>query len=173
MKEKIDHEVLFNFYFHADLLEEAFAEFKKEPKPLNALTLNLWLHTQFHHYEDIARSLPRVLTRIKSQEGDSLESEAKFEIKDSDLSIEKHPLLYSFLNRSFQSKQQFRKIGKQSTKEFWELQKEIKEKHKGPHLSLLEEYAKKVIRFNNELELKLIEYFGFNYKLKIQLDHIQ
>lgn len=173
MKEKIDHEVLYNFYFHSDLLEKAFAEYKKDPKALNALNLNFWLQTVFNTYEDIAKSLPRVLARIKLPEVEGSEIEFKYELRGSELSLEKDPFLQSILNRTIQNKQNFRKTGRQNTKDFWELQKEIRENAKGPHLSLLEEYAKKVIRFNNEVELELIEYFGFNYKLKINPDYIQ
>ncbi|EQA46595.1 hypothetical protein LEP1GSC050_0447 [Leptospira broomii serovar Hurstbridge str. 5399] len=172
MKEKSDYEILYYFYLHSDLIEEAWTEYKSNPSPLRALNLNSWILTSFNIYDDISRMLPAVLSRSKPQNPSSEENESAYELKRIKLSIQMNPLLLSIRNRSFYSKQGNKKAGGQNGRYFWELQKELTANGKGTSINLLEESAKEVIRFNNELELDLIEYYGFNYRKKLNIDAI-
>ncbi|PJZ69479.1 hypothetical protein CH373_15415 [Leptospira perolatii] len=170
MKAKTDGEVLLHFYTHSDFLEETWAEYKNSVTVLKALNLNIWTFASFIIYEDISRQLPNVIKRNKSDSEQPSEFEFEYTLKKADITIQAEPELFYVFSRIFEGKQIQKKVLGKQNHQFWELHKEFLEEDKGRMTLLLEDFAKKVIRFNNELELELIEYYGFNYRKRLNID---
>ncbi|GBF37290.1 hypothetical protein [Leptospira johnsonii] len=172
MKEKNEHEILFFFYSQADFLEEVWAEYKRSPAKLSCLNLVNWIFAAFPIYEDISKLLPSVISKTKLASENGNDPDFSYELKKVDINIKTPSELISIYKRVFESKQADKKKALQYSKYFWNLQKEIQEGRKGPLLVSLEETAKSIIRFNNELELELIEHYGFNFRKKLNIDII-
>ncbi|TGK14057.1 hypothetical protein EHO60_01560 [Leptospira fletcheri] len=169
MKEKNNHETLLFFYLHSDLLEEIWNDYKRQPNRVQAIHLLDFTLDSFPIYEDVSKMLPNVIGKIKSPENHS-ENGGEYELKKLKLSIRISAELSAAKERKSQSKLFSKKQSHLNTKYFWELQKEFLSEKNGKMRDLLEENAQNVIRFNNELELQLIEHYGFNYRKKISMD---